>query len=123
MDVFEHSLVVSKTSEGFYNQVGGRILKGSFINGAIDYARMKGSPAEAVYYAQDKDSAYIGMNRSSGDVIDLYFHDGEAQKIKFINNIDGTMYPMRAIPEDRKSLKDFRWLESLRPRSKSDLFR
>jgi hypothetical protein len=123
MEAIEHSQVISKTTEGFYNQVGGRLLKGFFKEGAIDYARMKGAPAEAVYYAQDKDSAYIGMNRSSGDVIDLYFHNGEAEKIKFINNVDGIMYPMRDIPEDRKFLKDFRWMGSLRPISKHDLFR
>lgn len=122
IDVIENSLVVSKTTEGFFNQVGGRLLKGYFKDGNIDYARMKGSPAEAVYFAQDKDSAYIGMNRSRSDVIDLYFSNREAEKVKFINNVDGTMYPMKEIPEDRKFLNDFRWQESRRPRSRLDLF-
>lgn len=120
--VGENSMVVSRTSEGFFNQVGGRVLNGFFKDGNIDYARMKGSPAEAVYFAQDKDSAYVGMNRSTGDVIDVFFRNRALDKVKFVNNVDGTMFPMGSIPEDKKQLSGFRWQDERRPKSKAALF-
>ena len=78
-----------------YNQIGGRTLNGYFMDGNIDYVRVKGSPAESIFYPQDDDSAYIGMNRSSGDVIDIYFVKKELNKVKFVNNVDGVLYPIR----------------------------
>ncbi len=120
--VFNNSIVINKTSDGLYNQMSGRTLNGYFKEGNIDYIRMKGSPAESVFYPQDDDSAYVGMNRSSGDQIDMYFVNKELNKIKFVNNVDGTLYPIRQVPHDQKELKNFKWLDSRRPKNKLELF-
>ncbi|CAN5442515.1 hypothetical protein BH11BAC3_BH11BAC3_28230 [soil metagenome] len=120
--VFENGIVINKASEKMYNQIAGRTLNGYFKDGEMDYMRAKGSPAESVYYPQDEDSAYIGMNRSKGDVIDIYFLNKEVHKIKFINDVDGTLYPMRQIPEDQKYLKNYKWEEMRRPKNKLELF-
>ena len=84
--------------------------------------RVKGSQAESVYYARDDDSAYIGMNRAAGDVIDLYFKKGDLNKVLFVNDVKGKMYPMREIPADEKLLKNFIWLDDKRPKNKLELF-
>ena len=84
--------------------------------------RAKGSPAESIFYPQDDDSAYIGMNRSKGDVIDVYFINKEVNKVKFINNVDGTFYPLRQIPEGQRLLKNFLWQDKRRPKNKLELF-
>jgi len=120
--VFENSMIVNKTKEGFYNQMAGKTINGYFINGKIDYMRVKGSQSESIYYLQDDDSAYIGMNRASGDVIDLYFKNEELKKVLFINEIKGMMYPMGQIPDDQKQLKNFKWLDDRRPKNKLELF-
>lgn len=120
--VFNNGLIINKTKEGMFNQIGGRTLNGYFVDGSIDYVRVKGSPAESIYYAQDDDSAYVGMNRSSGDVIDIYFVKKELNKIKFINDVDGVLYPMKDIPADKKELRGFKWLDNRRPKSWLELF-
>ncbi len=120
--VFENGIIINKLNEQMYNQIGGRTLNGYFKNGAIDYMRTKGSPAESVFYPQDDDSAYTGMNRCKGDVIDIYFVDKAVNKVKFINEVDGTLYPIRQIPEDQRYLKKFKWGESRRPKNKLELF-
>lgn len=120
--VFNNSIVINKPDEGVFNQIAGRTLNGYFKDGAIDYIRVKGSPAESVFYPQDDDSAYIGMNRSNGDVIDIYFVSKELNKVKFINNVNGTLYPIKEIPRDLKFLKGFKWLDERRPKNKLDLF-
>ncbi|MEO6582782.1 MAG: OstA-like protein [Ferruginibacter sp.] len=120
--VFNNSLVINNPVEGIYNQMGGRNLNAYFVNGEIDYIRVKGAPAESIFYPQDEDSAYIGMNKSSGDVIDVFFIKRELNKIKFVNNVDGTLFPMQQIPANTKFLKGFDWQDARRPKNKLDIF-
>jgi len=120
--VFNDGMIVNKTKEGFFNQIAGRTLNGYFIDGNIDYVRIKGSPAESIFYPQDDDSAYIGMNRSSGDVIDVFFVKKEVNKVIFVNDVNGTLYPFKDIPADKKDLKGFKWLDNKRPKNKLELF-
>ena len=120
--VFENGIIINKANERMYNQIAGRTLNGYFKNGELDYMRAKGSPAESVFYPQDDDSAFIGMNRSKGDVIDIYFVDKAVNKVKFINNVDGTLFPLRQIPDDQKYLKNYKWQDARRPKNKLELF-
>ncbi|MBL0146617.1 MAG: LPS export ABC transporter periplasmic protein LptC [Chitinophagaceae bacterium] len=120
--VFNNGIIINEANKVMYNQVAGRTLNGYFKDGQIDYVRVKGSPAESIFYPQDNDSAYIGMNRSSGDVIDIYFVKKELNKVKFVNNVDGVMYPLRQIPADKKELKNFKWWDYRRPKNKLELF-
>jgi len=120
--VFFNGIIINQTANELFNQIGGRTVNGYFTNGAIDYVRVKGSPAESIFYPQDDDSAYTGMNRCSGDVIDIYFVQKELNKVKFINNVDGVMYPIKQIPADQKQLKNFKWLDARRPKNKLELF-
>ena len=120
--VFNNGMVVNQADAALYNQVSGRTLNGYFTNGEIDFVRVKGSPAESIFYPQDDDSAFIGMNRSSGDVIDIYFVKKELNKVKFVNNVDGVLYPLRQIPPEEKQLKNFKWLNNRRPKNKLELF-
>jgi lipopolysaccharide export system protein LptA len=119
---FDKGLIVNKTTEGFFNQMAGKTINGYFKDGKIDYLRVKGSQAESIFYMQDDDSAYIGMNRATGDVIDLYFQKEKLKRVLFVNEIKGNMYPMNQIPPDQKELKDFKWLDSRRPKNKLELF-
>lgn len=120
--VFENGIIINKANEKMYNQFAGRTLNGYFKDGELDYMRAKGSPAESVFYPQDDDSAYIGMNRSKGDVIDIYFLERAVNKVKFINSVDGTLFPIRQVPEDQKYLKNYKWLDKRRPKNKLELF-
>ncbi len=115
-------MIVNQTSEGLYNQIAGRTLNGYFVDGSIDFVKVKGSPAESIFYPQDDDSAYVGMNRSSGDEINVYFVKKELNKVKFVNDVNGVLYPIRDIPADKKELKGFKWLDNRRPKSWLELF-
>lgn len=123
MYVFENAMLVQSVKEnaGFFNQIKGRTINGYFIEGELDFVNAKGT-AESIYYAQDDDSAYIGMNRTSADMIDMFFQKRSPQKVKFTSSVKGTTYPIRKLPADQKTLPDFQWLESKRPKSKLELF-
>ena len=87
MYVFENAISVQKVGPDYYNQVKGRTINGYFVDGDINYVRAKGN-SESVYYAQDDSSKFIGVNKSSADVIDMYFANHEAQKVVFRSNLN-----------------------------------
>jgi len=120
--VYNNALVINKTEQGLFNQMMGKTMNGTFVDGVIDYIRAKGFPAESIFYPQDEDSSYTGMNRSSCDVIDIYFRNKNINKIKFVNQVKGTLYPMNQIPANFQLLKGFNWNESVRPKNKFAIF-
>ena len=83
--------------------------------------RAKGN-AESVYYVKDDDSLLVGVNRASGDIIDMRFLNGELNRVVFISEVKGTMYPVNQMPEDEKQLRNFKWHENRRPKTKFELF-
>jgi hypothetical protein len=42
--------------------------------------------------------------------------------VKFINQVEGVLYPISQVPEGEKQLSGFRWLDARRPKSKLELF-
>lgn len=120
--VFYNGIIINEPAPSLYNQIAGRTITGYFKEGNIDYVRVKGTPAESIFYPQDDDSAFTGMNRSSGDVIDIYFIKKELNKVKFVNSVEGIMYPLRQIPANKKQLKGFTWQDARRPKNKLELF-
>jgi lipopolysaccharide export system protein LptA len=120
--VFENSLVVGKSNTNMYNQIKGNTLNGYFKNGEIDYMRSKGS-AEAVYYIKDDSMALVGVNRvNKADVIDMIFSNRQLNKVVLRQDADGVMYPIRKVNPDDLKLRNFKWLEDRRPKTKYELF-
>lgn len=119
---FNHSFVINQTTEGFFNQIEGKTLNARFRDNQFDSIRIRGSQAETIYYIQEEDSSYYGIERGTSDVIEMYFKDGALQKIPLINQVKGKIYPMWDMPEDQKRLKEFNWQDKRRPKSKTELF-
>ncbi|MEO6313943.1 MAG: OstA-like protein [Chitinophagaceae bacterium] len=122
MYAFENSFAINKSGENMYNQISGKTLNGYFKNGEVDYMRTKGSPAQSIYYAKDESDAIVGVNNASGDIIDMRFANKELKKVVFIRDVAGTMYPFKQTPPDKKTLRNFKWQDDKRPKTKFELF-
>ena len=120
MYVFENALTINKVGSLYYNQVKGRTTNAYFENGNIVYSRTKGN-AESIYYAQDEENKFIGVNRATADIIDMYFENRKPQRVVFRSNLVGTSYPMRQVNHEELRLRGFQWLEDIRPKSENDL--
>jgi lipopolysaccharide export system protein LptA len=119
--VFENAITVNKSGTNMYNQLKGNRMNGYFREGVIDYMRAKGN-AESIYYAKDKEDYLVGINRVAGDIIDLRFLNKELNKVVVMNEVKGTMYPVTQMPESEKRLRNFKWQEDRRPKTKFELF-
>ena len=118
--VFENALAINKLSGDYYNQVRGRTLNGLFRQGEIELFRAKGN-AESIYYGQDENNRFIGVNKVRSDVIDTYFVNKKPQKVTFIAGVEGDALPMGHINHKEIRLKGFKILDAERPKSKFDL--
>lgn len=120
--VNENAYSINRTNEGLFNQLKGTNMNGRFINGEIDFLRAKGN-SESLYYLQDDDSSYIGMNYAMAESITMKFINKELKRVSWVNGVSGTTYPMNKIPEDKKQLRNFKWLDALRPKTLNDLYK
>ncbi|MGL4360834.1 MAG: OstA-like protein [Sediminibacterium sp.] len=119
--VFENALAINRLdSADYYNQLKGRTINALFTDGQITSMRAKGN-AENIYYAQDDYKKFVGVNKSSADVIDIFFDDNKPKKVIFLRNLDGTTYPMRQVNHNELRLRGFKWIIDKRPKSKFDI--
>ena len=118
MRVIENATAINKLTDKYFNQVSGNNINAFFVDGNISHIYTKGSPADNVYYALDDAGKYIGVNKSTSDVINVYLVNNKAEKVTFINNLSGTMYPMGQVNHDDIKVRHFKWDESRKPKNK-----
>lgn len=119
--VFENSFLVNRMDPEVYNQIKSSRMDGYFKDGSLDSVRASGF-AECIYYIQDEDSAYSGVNESKSDLLDIYFGNQALQKVVFRSAVTGTVWPIKQKSPSEMKLPNFRWLDSRRPKTKYELF-
>ena len=121
LHVFENAMVISRVdSSDYFNQLKGTSINAWFTDGKITAMRAKGN-SENVFYNQDDHKKFIGVSKSSSDVMHTIFKDSKPERVTFINNFDGDMYPMRQVNHEDIKLRGFKWLNAIRPKSKFEL--
>lgn len=120
LTVFENSLIVSEVEPEIYNQVGSIRMEGRFTEGALDSVRAFGNAA-TIYFLQDEDSSYTGINESKSDLIDIYFIKQALDRIVLRGTVTGTVWPIQQKNPGEMRLPLFKWNETRRPKSRLDL--
>ena len=121
MQVFKNSFIASFVKPEIFNQVKSTRMDAYFIDGNIDSVRARGS-AECVYYIQDEDSAFTGINQSNAELMDVYFKEKELQRVVFRTAVKGTIWPMKQKTPKEMHLQNFKWRDAERPKTKYELF-
>jgi hypothetical protein len=120
VNAYENGFMVNEVEPGVYNQISSSRIDGWFTEGNIDSVRAAGF-AQCIYYIQNEDSAYAGINQSSSDLIDIYFREKNLYKVVFRSAVTGTIYPMKSKKPSEMILPNFRWLEERRPKTKWEM--
>ena len=121
LKVIDNSFMVNRLDPEVYNQIKSSRMDGYFKDGTIDSIRAAGF-AECIYYIQDEDSAYTGINESKSDILDIYFGNQALQKVVFRSSVTGTIWPIQQKDPREMRLQNFRWLENRRPKTKFELY-
>lgn len=121
LELFSSAFVVQQVDTTRFNQIKGRQLTGYFKENKLDNIKVNGN-CESVYFLIDGNKI-SGINHSKCARIDALIENSKVTEITDFGNPDGYIDPPeQAIPEDLK-LDGFSWLDKLRPKQKSDIFR
>lgn len=121
VQAFENGFMINQVEPNVYNQIKSIRIDGWFIDGNIDSVRANGY-AECIYYIQDEDSAYTGVNQSKSDIIDIYFDNKELERVVFRTEVTGTIWPIRQKGPNEMKLPGFKWQEERRPKTKYEMY-
>jgi lipopolysaccharide export system protein LptA len=120
--VFEHPFSVERidTAE-HYNQLKGNDLKATFEGGELRNIYVSGN-AETIFYPLEKDSSFVGMNRTESGYFYILIRDRKLEKMNIFSNPSGSFIPLPDLTPEEKFLKDFKLFDYLRPAKKEDIF-
>ncbi len=122
LQVLQKAFLVNVNADSVrHNQIKGKLITAFFKDGKLKNMFVDGN-AESIYYAKDEHERLIGINKATSDIIDMRFKNKELNRVIFISEVNGTMLPFRQATEQDKKLRNFKWQEDRRPKSKFELF-
>jgi lipopolysaccharide export system protein LptA len=121
MHLQQLAFLINKEDSGRFNQIKGKNMTGYFRNDEVHKVVVKGN-GQTVYYAKDKNEL-MGVNVAQSSDLTIFMKNNKPDDIRFYVKPTGTTYPLDMVPEEELILKDFKWIESMRPIKKEDIFK
>ena len=117
-----NALCVMSDTLDCFNQMSGKEVKTTLVNGEVKLVDMDGN-ALTIYYAKEEDGSFVGMNTTESSHIRMYVEEQKLHHMLFTKETTGVLYPMDQIPEGADKLEAFFWADDVRPKSPEDVFR
>lgn len=111
-----NSFMISEDTLKNYNQIKGKNITSYFQSNDIRRVEVRGN-GESIYFALDKDTLLVGMNKSacSGDINIAFGEKNQIRRITQINSVDGQFVPPHELKPEEKLLRGFLWLIDKKP--------
>ena len=120
MEVFPKAFMVNSPDLIYYNQISGKRITTSFVEGKLSTMDVVGN-ARSLYYMLDDFKAYIGVNSTECSSIRFTFEANAIKNIKFFTSPRSQILPMRGTNHEDIKLDGFNWRFSERPLTLDDL--
>ena len=114
IDMRKNAFIANQVQSGVFNQVKGDDITGYFKDKEMDHMDVAGS-AESVFFVQDDEKAFVGVNKSTSENMELVFADKEVDKIKFVTRPIAEFVPMQQVQISAYMLDGFQWCVDERP--------
>jgi lipopolysaccharide export system protein LptA len=121
-ELINKALLIQKADsldEDKFNQIEGKHIEGFIVKDTIKKLNVKGN-AQIIYYAKQK-KAFKGVNKTVCNDFTIWFNKDGVDRATFRNKPESTIYPLNEINDKEFRIKHFVWLESKRPKKKSDI--
>ncbi|WP_225034843.1 OstA-like protein [Winogradskyella sp. SM1960] len=124
LKVFENAFLINRDtiSEDGYNQIKGLRLIGLFENNELYNVDIIKN-AETIRYLRNDDGELIGIQKSKSGSINVQIIDKAIDEVRFINQIDGNIFPESEFPKNARKLRGFDWRGDEQLLSVDDLFK
>ena len=103
----DKAFIVSMDDSTQFNQISGKNMLGTFKENKLKRVYVKGN-GRTVYYARNDKDNLVGMDYSLCSDIRIQMDDDQIEKIVFLTEPESIMYPIPQIPEDKRTLPNFR---------------
>jgi lipopolysaccharide export system protein LptA len=116
-----NSLLISDHElETMYDQISGNYIDAEFKDNQL-YRVFVNQNAESLYFAQDDEKAYIGMNTAESSSMTIYLQNQTLDRITMHENPKGSTIPMEQVNASNKFLTTFQLFTQRKPKSKEDI--
>lgn len=116
-----NALTIKQETRKFYDQMGGKEMVAYIRDGEMKEVDVNGN-AMTVFYPQDEDSTFIGVNTTESSYVKVYLEEQKIHHILFTAETTGVLYPLDQVPSGKDRLGGFFWAEQERPRDAEDVF-
>jgi lipopolysaccharide export system protein LptA len=117
------AFIVAMKDTSKFDQIKGKNMTCHFRNNEMYRVDVNGNGQTIYYPLDDKNKGFIGVNKAECSDLVIYLADGKVSTIKFLKKPDATLYPIKMAPINEVTLKGFIWLDDIRPKNKTDIFR
>lgn len=117
----EFGFVAEHIDEEFYNQLTGKEMYATFLNGQLHHLDVSGN-VQAIMLPMENDSTYNKIANIESSFLSADFENQVIQRMKMWPETSGTMTPLYLAKKQIYYLPQFRWFEPLRPLSPMDVF-
>jgi hypothetical protein len=117
----DNAFIVGQEDSLRFNQIKGRKMIGDFVDNKLDLIKVSGN-GQTIYFIRNKKQQLTGVNKADCSEMNIYIADSKVKKIALKSEPDAVLLPIKdAIDSDIK-LRDFKWMDDVRPKSKEDIF-
>lgn len=122
LKVLNNAFIIEKDTLGDgFNQVKGKNLYGLFQNNKLHTVHLVKN-GEVIYYLYNDKQELVGIDKSVCGSIELTVTENEIERITFLSDVDGDVFPDKDLPKNARKLKDFAWYGDEMIRSKDAIF-
>lgn len=114
------AFITIKEDTARFNQMKGKTITGFVTNNEINRIEITGN-GQSVYYIKDE-KAMIGVNRADCSSMVVFRKNKKFDKILFLSKPEAILHPVDKVTKEDIFLKNFKWLENLRPLIWTDVF-
>ena len=116
-----NAIAIKQESATEYNQLAGKEMFAYVRNNDVYRVDVQGN-AETVFYPQEEDGTYMGVNRTQSSFVKLYLENRQIERILFTSATTGVMIPTDQATDEDKYLVTFFWADQERPRKPGDVY-
>lgn len=112
-------MMAEHIEEDFFNQLSGKEMQAWLADRALRRLEVNRN-VETVFLPQEEDSTFNRLVNAQGDSLIITMDAGQIERIKLWPQVSGTVTPLFLVKSDQKFLRNFQWLDAIRPRREED---
>lgn len=116
-----NAIAIMQDGTNEFNQMAGKEMYAYVRDGDVYLVDVRGN-AETVFYPQEDDGTYMGVNRTQSSFVKVFLTNRQIDHVVFTTATTGVMIPLDQALDTEKQLTSFFWAEAERPHTPEDIF-